>query len=73
MIKFAINKFCNKKQKNDDKNHDNDNDLVESCLRDLQDLDKKITTVNNFLENEHKSIGLLRKYIMKKTNKKYKN
>ena len=60
MIKFAINKFCNKKQKNEDKNYDND--FVEYCLCDLQNLDKKITTVNNLLENEHKSISLLHKY-----------
>ncbi len=60
MIKFAINKFCNKKRKNEDKNYDND--FVEYCLRDLQNLDKKITTINNRLENDHKSIGLLHRY-----------
>ena len=58
MIKLAINKFCNKKQKNEDCDKNHDNELVEYCLRGL---DKKITTVNNLLENEHKSISLLQK------------
>lgn len=60
MIKFATNKLCNKKQKNEDKNYDND--FVEYCLRDLQNLDKKVTTINNRLENEQKSISFLQKY-----------
>ena len=69
MIKFAINKFCNKKRKNEDKNYDND--FVEYCLRDLQNLDKKITTINNRLENDHKCIEENKKEIneLKRKNK----
>ena len=62
MIKFLKKQMCYKKQIKKQVCANCDNDYFEHCMRDLSNLDKTVISINNRLENEHKSISLLHRY-----------